>query len=144
LTPKGRGRGGGGGYKGGFQRQGESREEPRREKRILEATSDTYHTQAHEAPAPNSTPQIGESGRDQMWHLLQQLSMMLKQNSSTNTSKNSGIVVNFTSKFSQQNWILDSGAMYHITGNKNLLRNFTNWNTNQFVTVVNGEKMKII
>jgi hypothetical protein len=65
--------------------------------------SDTDHTQAHEAPAPNSTPQIGEPGRDQMWHLMQQLSMMLKQNSSTNTSKNSGIVVNFTSKFSQQN-----------------------------------------
>jgi predicted nucleic acid binding AN1-type Zn finger protein len=141
LRPKGRGRGGGGGYKGGFRRQGESREEPRREKRILGAASDTNHTQAHEALAPNSsTPQIGEPDRDQMWHLMQQLSMMLKQNSSTNTSKNSGIVVNFTSKFSQQNWILDSGATDHITGNKNLLRNFTNWNTNQFVTVVNGEK----
>jgi hypothetical protein len=44
----------------------------------------------------------------------------------------------------KKNWIFDSGATDHITRNKNLLNFFTNWNTNQFVTVVNGEKMRII
>jgi hypothetical protein len=34
--------------------------------------------------------------------------------------------------------------MNHITKNNTLLKKFTNWNTNQFVTVVNGEKIRII
>jgi hypothetical protein len=34
--------------------------------------------------------------------------------------------------------------MDHITGNNELLQNYVKWNTNQFVTVANGEKMKIV
>jgi hypothetical protein len=94
------------------------------------------YTRAQVTPASNPSSQIGEPDHDQMWHLMKQLSMMLMQN----PSKNSGIIVNLTSKFSQQNWILDSGAMDHITRNKNLLNNFTNWNTNQFLIVANGKK----
>jgi hypothetical protein len=42
------------------------------------------------------------------------------------------------------NWILDSGATDHITENKKLINNLINWDTTQFVTVANGDKMKII
>jgi hypothetical protein len=40
--------------------------------------------------------------------------------------------------------ILDSGATDHITENKKLINNLINWDTTQFVTVANGDKMKII
>jgi len=55
------------------------------------------HTRAQATPASNPTSQVGEPSQDEMWHLMQQLSMMLKQNS----SKNFDIIVNLTSKFSQ-------------------------------------------
>jgi hypothetical protein len=41
-------------------------------------------------------------------------------------------------------WVLDSGAIDYITRNNELLQNYVKWNTTQFVTVINGEKMKII
>jgi GAG-pre-integrase domain len=39
---------------------------------------------------------------------------------------------------------LDSGSTDHITENKILLYNYENWNKVQFVTVANGEKIKIL
>jgi hypothetical protein len=57
--------------------------------------------------------------------------------------KNTGIVANLILNCSKK-WILYSGATNHITGNKNLIKDFTNWNTTRFVTVANGNKMKII
>jgi hypothetical protein len=32
----------------------------------------------------------------------------------------------------------------HIAGNKELLNNYKNWDKNQFLTVANNEKIKII
>jgi hypothetical protein len=42
------------------------------------------------------------------------------------------------------NWILDSGATDHITGNKKLINNLINWDTTQSMTVANGDKIKFI
>jgi hypothetical protein len=59
-------------------------------------------------------------------------------------NKNSDMIANSNLNSLQSNWILDSGVTDHITRNKNLLDNYENWNKVQFVTVVNGEKIKIL
>jgi hypothetical protein len=41
-------------------------------------------------------------------------------------------------------WVLDSGATDHMTGNKTLLHNFVSSTTTQYVTVANGDKMEIL
>jgi hypothetical protein len=53
------------------------------------------------------------------------------------------MVVNFVLN-NLKNWILDSGAIDHIIGNKNLLNNFINWITSKFTTISIGGKIKII
>ena len=50
--------------------------------------------------------------------------------------------LSFTPKNSR--WILDSGTTDHMTGNINLLNSFKNYETKQFVTVANGDKMEIL
>jgi hypothetical protein len=50
------------------------------------------------------------------------------------------MIANSNLNSSQSNWILDFRATDHITGNKNLLHNYENWNKVQFVTVTNSEK----
>jgi hypothetical protein len=99
LRPRGRGRGGGVNFKN-FRRQGELREE-RKEKRVLGAKYEkTEASRVHSNPAPSQS-QIGQPShlsQDQMWQMMQQLTMLLNQNS----SKNFGIAANFTSNFSQK------------------------------------------
>jgi hypothetical protein len=56
----------------------------------------------------------------------------------------SNITTNLTINNSQIQWVLDSGAMDHMMGNKYLLYNFKKYETNQYVTVVNGGKIKIL
>jgi hypothetical protein len=90
-------------------------------------------TKATQRQAEPSTSQP-----DLMWQLAQHLSMLLQTN-----NKNSSRIANSLNSF-QSNWILDSGATDHITGNKNLLHNYENWNKVQFVIVANGEKIKIL
>jgi hypothetical protein len=70
---------------------------------------------------PNPSPQIGECNQDQMRQILQQLSMMFQQN----TTKKLDFVANLVSEFSH-NWILDSGATYHVTEKKNLIKDYKN------------------
>jgi hypothetical protein len=100
LRPKGRGMGGGGVNYKNFRRQGELREE-RKEKRVLGAIGEKIEpSRVHSNPAPSQS-QIGQPShlsQDQMWQMMQQLTMLLNQNS----SKNSGIAANFTSNFSQK------------------------------------------
>jgi hypothetical protein len=74
-----------------------------------------------------------------MWQLAQHLFVLLQTN-----NKNSGMIANSNLNSLQSNWILDSGATDHITGNKNLLHNYENWNKVQFMTVANSEKIKIL
>ena len=52
---------------------------------------------------------------------------------------------NLNKEYSKNNldWILDSGATDHMTGNKNLLHNYKIGKGQEFVYVANGEKMKI-
>jgi hypothetical protein len=93
LRPKGRGRGGGGGgFKGGKWRQGEQCEEMKN-KRVLGATNERGSEKVKWVTA-NPSPQIKEttssSRSDPMKQLMEQLSMMLKQNS----KKNSGMAAN--------------------------------------------------
>jgi hypothetical protein len=76
---------------------------------------------------------------DPIWQLAQHISVLLQTN-----NKNYGMIANTNLNSLQSNWILDSGETDHITGNKNLLHNYENWNKVQFVTVVNDEKIKIL
>jgi hypothetical protein len=71
---------------------------------------------------------------------MQQLSMLLVQNQGT---KSFGISLNSISSLNTQ-WVLDSGATDHMTGNKNILKIFNAFSTKQYVMVVNGEKIKIL
>jgi hypothetical protein len=101
LRSKGRGRGGRS-YKN-YRRQGELYEEPRREKRVLGAASEKADpTRTQIAPTPNQSNQplqIGQPpSQDQMWQMVQHLTMMYNQNN----SKNTRMTINFTSKFSQK------------------------------------------
>jgi hypothetical protein len=84
---------------------------------------------------PNPSPQIGDYNQDQMKQMLQQLSMMLQQNN----SKNSDFVANISSKCLHK-WKLDSGATYHVIGNKILIKDCTNWEITQFLTIANERK----
>jgi hypothetical protein len=66
--------------------------------------------------------------------------MLLAQNQGTKASR---ISLNSISSLNTQ-WVLDSGATNHITGNKNILENYNAFSTKQCVTVTNGEKIKIL
>ena len=52
---------------------------------------------------------------------------------------------NLNNEFCKSNldWILDSGATDHMTGNKNLLQNYKIGKGHEFVYVANGGKMEI-
>jgi hypothetical protein len=77
---------------------------------------------------------------DQMQQLMQQLSMLLAQNQGT---KASGMSLNSISSLNTQR-VLDSGATDHMTGNKNILENFNEFSTKQYVTVANDKKIEIL
>ena len=91
-----------------------------------------------------SKPSSGSNGSavDPMRQLLQQLTIMLYQKQEN--QKTSGMAAYFTHIFQNKKWILDSGATNHMTGNKNLLDNFEKYETKQFITVANGDKMEIL
>jgi hypothetical protein len=71
---------------------------------------------------------------------MQQLSMLLAQNQGT---KASGMSLNSISSLNTQR-VLNSGATDHITGNKNILENFNEFSTKQYVTVANDKKIEIL
>jgi hypothetical protein len=50
----------------------------------------------------------------------------------------------YLKKISNINWILDSGATDHMIGNKKLLSNYKHFEGEQFIIVVNGDKIKIL
>jgi hypothetical protein len=137
LRPKG-------GYKGGFKgenrRQGEKYVEhrenlQRKGKRGYSAQIGLVQEIKHE-PA---LKQVVEPNLDQMRQMIQQLSVMLQ----TNTQQFNGIVSNLATNFLNTNWVLDSGATDHMTGDKNLLNNYKCHEGKQFV-VVAGDKMEIL
>jgi hypothetical protein len=61
-----------------------------------------------------------------------------------NISKASSIISNLSQINLNTNWLLDSGATDHMTGNKNLLLNYKHLEGKQFVIIANGDKMKIL
>jgi hypothetical protein len=79
-----------------------SHEKYKEEKKVLGVISEKVEqtqiqsnpTQSN--PAPTQPSQIGQPSQDKMWHMKQQLTMILNQNN----SKNFGIAINFTSNFS--------------------------------------------
>jgi hypothetical protein len=77
---------------------------------------------------------------DQMRQLFSQLSVMFQRND----QRTSSMISNFAQNQSNSKWIIDSGATDHMTGNKILLNNYKNFETKQYVIVVNGEKMEIL
>jgi hypothetical protein len=96
----------------------------------------TYETK-HE---PESFKSVAEPNLDQMRQMIQQLSVMLQ----ANTQQSNGIASNLATNFLNTNWVLDSGAIDHTTGDKNLLNNYKCYEGNQFIVVTNGDKMKIL
>jgi hypothetical protein len=66
--------------------------------------------------------------------------MLLQQQNTPSTSKNSSIIAHLPNFSLKNQWILDSGTMDHITRNNELLENYVIRDTNQFVTVANGKK----
>jgi hypothetical protein len=72
--------------------------------------------------------------------LLNQLSVLLNQNHKD--PKINGMSLNLISP-NNTRWVLDSGVTGHMTGNKNLLHNFISSKSKQYVTVANGDKIKI-
>jgi hypothetical protein len=79
---------------------------------------------------------------DQMRQMIEQLTVLLSQNEEK--GKAFGIILNSSIYSKNDKWILDLGAIDHMTGNKNLLFNLRKYNTKQYVTVANNERMKII
>jgi hypothetical protein len=65
-------------------------------------------------PSATTTP-------DLVQQLAMQLSMLLQQQIASNTPKNSGIIANFSNFSLKTQWVLDSSATDHITGNNELL-----------------------
>jgi hypothetical protein len=76
-----------------------------------------------------------------MRQLMEQLSVLLIKNSEQKTSD---ISINHIVSSKNSHRILDSGAIDHMIGNENLLVNFNKYNTKQYVTDANGERMKIL
>jgi len=137
LRPKGGFKKGGGGFRGADRRQGENRENRdgrREEKRGFVAAGSDAAPQSL-----NPTTNTPELSQDQMRQLYQQLSVMF----APNIKKASGMVTNLIQNFNT-NWILDSGATDHMTGDKNVLNNYKHHEGKQFVVVANGDKMEIL
>jgi hypothetical protein len=74
-----------------------------------------------------------------MRQLYQQLSVMF----APNTKKAFVMVTNLIQNFNI-NWILDSGVIDHMTGDKNLLNNYKHHDGKQFVIVANEDKIEIL
>jgi hypothetical protein len=70
-----------------------------------------------------------------------QLSTILLEKNQKSTS---GIIANLTLNISQTKWVLHSSATDHMTGNKYLLYNFRKCEIDQYVTVANEKKIKIL
>jgi hypothetical protein len=62
----------------------------------------------------------------------------------TNTQQSNGIASNLVTNFLNTNWVLDSGATNHMTGDKSLLNNYKCYEGKQFVVVANCDKMEIL
>jgi hypothetical protein len=107
----------------------------RREKRILCSNGLGAGNQTQAA-----LKQVAEPNLDQMRRMIQQLSVMLQ----TNTQQFNDIASNLATIFLNTNWVLDSDATDHMTGDKNLLNNYKCHEGKQFVVVANGDKMKIL
>jgi hypothetical protein len=75
-----------------------------------------------------------------MQQLMYQFTALLNQK--PKETKINGMCLN--SIYLSYQWVLDSGATDHMTGNKNLLHNFVSSNTTQYITVPNGDKIEIL